>query len=48
MVIGVLGFGDAKEGLRFCSVEVVGGEAWSDSVQKEFEARYSSQKTCEI
>lgn len=48
MVVGVLGFGDAKEGLRFCSLEVVGVEAWSDPVQKEFEAQYSSQKTCEI
>lgn len=32
VVFGVLGFGDAKEGLRFCSLGVVGGEAWSDPI----------------
>ena len=26
MIIGVLGFGDVKEGLKVCSLEVVGDE----------------------
>ena len=42
------GFGDAKEGLRFCSLEVVGEGAWIDKVSEEFEAQYLSQTTCKI
>ena len=42
------GCGNAKEGLRFCSLEVVDEEAWIDPVQEESKAQYSSQKTCKI
>ena len=39
-------FGDAKKGLRFCSLEIVGKEVWT--VQEESEAQCLSQKTCKI
>ena len=43
-----MGFGDVKEGLRFCSLEVVGDEGWIDEVKEESKVHYSPHKTCKF